>query len=85
MYVIFVYSRCGHCKALAPEFEQAAAVLRFNNPPITLAEVGKRDLLDILGGYGIHSHTLLNQLAHSSTVSYCTFGLGELVMCTSLL
>lgn len=56
MCVIFVYSRCGHCKALAPEFEQAAAILRFNNPPITLAEVGKMDLLCFWGVTGF-SHT----------------------------
>jgi len=30
---------CGHCKKIAPEFEKAATVLKYNDPPVTLAEV----------------------------------------------
>ncbi|KAM7258690.1 hypothetical protein ACFE04_014431 [Oxalis oulophora] len=30
---------CGHCKKLAPEFEQAASVLSSNEPPVILAKV----------------------------------------------
>lgn len=30
---------CGHCKKLAPEFERAATALKYNDPPVFLAEV----------------------------------------------
>jgi len=30
---------CGHCKQIAPEFEKAATVLKYNDPPVVLAEV----------------------------------------------
>ncbi|XP_037074243.1 LOW QUALITY PROTEIN: protein disulfide-isomerase A3-like [Pollicipes pollicipes] len=37
--VMFYAPWCGHCKKLKPEFEQAAAILLTNEPPVALAKV----------------------------------------------
>ena len=38
-YIFLIWFRCGHCKKIKPEFEKAAAVLKANDPPVTLAKV----------------------------------------------
>ena len=41
--ILFAHTNClylsGYCKALAPEYEQAAAVLSAQDPPLTIAKV----------------------------------------------
>jgi thiol-disulfide isomerase/thioredoxin len=38
-FAIFVFFYSGHCKKLAPEYEEAAAFLAAQDPPLTLAKM----------------------------------------------
>jgi len=46
--------RCGHCKALAPHYEEAATTLKENN--IRLAKVDCVDQADLCQSYGVQSY-----------------------------
>ncbi len=47
-YIIFLlYSRCGHCKKMAPEFDKASSVLLSNDPPIHLVKVRSPSLVTV--------------------------------------
>jgi thioredoxin-like negative regulator of GroEL len=48
------YSRCGHCKALAPHYEEAATELKGKN--IKLAKVNCVDEADLCQEHGIQGY-----------------------------
>ncbi|KAF5806276.1 putative protein disulfide-isomerase [Helianthus annuus] len=61
LVVDFYAPWCGHCKELAPEYENAASILSSNEPPITLAKVDANDEKnkDLATEYAIQSFPTL--------------------------
>ncbi|KAG8071020.1 hypothetical protein GUJ93_ZPchr0006g41161 [Zizania palustris] len=55
---------CGHCKQLAPEYEEAGAVLRAHDPPIVLAKVDASNELnrDLAGKYDVQGYPTIKIL-----------------------
>jgi len=54
-----VYNNSGHCKKLAPEYEQAAETLAKNDPPFFLAKVDSTEQKKISEEFGIQGFPTL--------------------------
>lgn len=50
---------CGHCKRLAPEFDDAAARLKSNDPPVALIKVDCTAETGVCGRFGISGYPTL--------------------------
>ncbi|XP_014662378.1 PREDICTED: protein disulfide-isomerase A3-like [Priapulus caudatus] len=50
---------CGHCKKLAPEYEQAATILKANDPPVALAKVDCTANQDACQKHGVSGYPTL--------------------------
>lgn len=55
--------RCGHCKALAPHYEEAATTLKENN--IKIAKVDCVDQAELCQAHGIQGYPYVTVLVHN--------------------
>jgi len=61
---------CGHCKKLAPAFEDAAKVLAADDPPVQLVKVDCTIHTKVCGKYGVSGYPTLKIFRGSSSEEY---------------
>lgn len=61
-------TRCGHCKALAPHYEEAATVLKNSVPPVTLFEVNCDEEKEMCDDAGVGGFPTLKAYAHGDHI-----------------
>lgn len=65
-----VFSRCGHCKSLAPEYEKAAKVLKESDPPVLLGAVDATVETDLASKFDVSGYPTLKFFKKGAVVDY---------------
>lgn len=70
LFVKFYAPWCGHCKALAPEYEKAAKIAKDDNKPYVLAEVDATTSPTVASKVGIESYPTLKLYINGEAINF---------------